>query len=147
MIVSSTTLLPLQEMPVVVEDGCMDHGYVLRESFLVIRRTLRSLTPPPSRSLSFSHTSHTQAPNPPTGPQTVVQKTKMVRNACHVRKDTVRLVPPNFQPSGQEEYSSSSSSCGGGRFHLSFRFDATVPCNVAVFWVATEGKDEAGGLW
>jgi len=88
-----------------------------------------------------------QVANPPTRPQTVVQKTKMVRNTCHVRKDTVRLLPPSFQPLEQEGGSTSSSTTSVGRYHLSFRFDADVPCKVAVYWAATEGKDEAGRLW
>lgn len=131
---------------VVVEDGRTGHGYVF--FYCKLSRPDPEDSPlPPSRP----HTFPLQVTNPPTRPQTVVQKTKMVRNTCHVRKDTVRLLPPSTQPLEQEGGSSSSSSSGsstsGGRYHLSFRFDADVPCKVAVYWAASEGKDEAGRLW
>lgn len=68
---------------------------------------------------------------PPSRPQTVVQKTKLVRNTCHVRKDTVAF---------------KKEDKAGGKYQLSFRFDADVACKVAVYLVATESKNADGRL-
>ena len=96
--------------------------HAIRMLIFIYKTGFSSSIPPPHNM---------QGTAPPARPQTVVQKTKLVRNSCHVRKDTV-----SFKREDK----------AGGRYQMSFRFDADVPCKVFVYLVATESKDADGRL-
>ena len=60
-----------------------------------------------------------------------LQRTQTIRNDVNLKKNTLRLVRDASAPS---------------RYHLEFTFDAAAPCNVSVYYAASERIDKSGKL-
>lgn len=103
-------------------------------------------------------------------PQTVVQKTKLVKNACHLHKDSVRLARTapldgarcvdwdwadtwlrgwvTKSASTATPFASHAHAClptTSTRYQLQFHFDAEAPCRITVYYLADETKDPDTG--